>query len=121
MLVLLLGIGSFAVYQVFALEDQLDSVTRAIDQMDTPVKQAQYERGKFYALAHDILNLAPQDSNAQQLVTEFGLQKLEPAQPDLMTSTISPDQAHTSTTAAPLLSATPTNAAPTTIPSPAVK
>ena len=84
MLIFLIGAGSLALYQVMAMEDQLDEVTQAIDKMDGKVKRAQYERAKFYAIVRDVLNLAPKDPNAQQVVTDFKLRQLQAAQPALM-------------------------------------
>ena len=84
MLILLFGSGTLALYQVMTLEDRLDEVTRAIDQMDGKVKWAQREKAKFYALARDMLRLAPKDPNAEQIVVYFKLKELQAAQPELM-------------------------------------
>ena len=84
MLVLLLGSGTFAIYQVMTLEDQLDEVTRAVDQMDGKVKRAQYEKAKFFAMTKDVLLLAPKDPNAEQIVVDFKLRELQAAQPSLL-------------------------------------
>ncbi len=84
MLVLLFGIGTLAFYQIMVLEDRLDQVTQAVDQMDGKVKRAQYEKAKFYAIAKDVLRLAPKDPNAQQVATDFKLQQLQTMQPALM-------------------------------------
>src|SRR5882672_1747210 len=76
MLVFLFGAGSLAVYQVMALQDQLDSVTRAVDLMDGKVKHAQHEQNMFYGLARDVLRLAPRDPNAEQIVVDFKIRQL---------------------------------------------
>lgn len=108
MLILLLGSGTFAVYQVMAMEDQLDEITRAVDKMDVKVKQAQHEKAKFYAMAKDVLRLAPKDTNAEQLVVYFKLRELQTAQPVLLDTTSLPD------------SSTPSDA-PSVTPSPTAK
>jgi len=79
MLIFLMGFGTFSVYQVMNLEDQLDSVTRAVDQMDAKVKRGQYERAKFYSLVRDVLAVAPKDANAEEIVARFNLRELEPS------------------------------------------
>jgi hypothetical protein len=103
--VFLIGFGIFTIYQVMFLEDQLASVTTAIDQMDSKVKRAQYEKAKFFALSRDVLRLAPKDPAAQQVVDELKLSQLEKAQPTLMDgidtgiSPIGPTNSATSTPA----------------------
>jgi len=84
MLILLLGSGTSVVYQVMTLEDRLDEVTRTVDQVDGKVKWAQYEKAKLFAMAKDVLLLAPKDPNAEQIVVEFKLRQLQAAQPGLM-------------------------------------
>jgi len=128
MLVLLFGTGTLAIYQVMALEDQLDSVTRAVDQMDVKVKHAQYEKAKFYALARDVLRLAPKDPNAEQVASDFKLQQLQAAQPALMALSTSsaatnaaPAQPAATTNSAPAPSPEATNAPPENSPGPAAK
>jgi hypothetical protein len=90
MFVYLLGAGIFAGYQVMALEDQLDEVTRGIDQMDAKVVRAKYEKAKFYAIAGDIVRLSATDSNAEEVATHFKLHELQSAQPILMSTTTAP-------------------------------
>jgi hypothetical protein len=138
MLVLLLGSGTFAVYQVMVLEDRLDEVTRAVDHMDGQVKHAQYEKAKFFSMAKEVLRLAPKDPNAEQIVVDFKIRQLQAAQPVLMdlttpsfpattnaapaqlapatnSATVQPSQA---TNAAPIQPSQATNAAPGHLPSP---
>ncbi len=86
MLVLIIGIGTHALYQVRALQDQLDEVTRTLDKMDSRVKLAQHEKGLFYSLARDVLALAPKNPNAEQIVVDFKLRELKAAQPTLFDS-----------------------------------
>ena len=81
--VLLVGVGWLAVYQLMTLEEQLDNVTRAVDKMDSKVKLAQHEKNLFYALARDVMVMAPQDPNAEKIVVEFKLRELKAAQPTL--------------------------------------
>jgi hypothetical protein len=83
-LILMIGLGTQAVGQIMMLEDQLDKVTRAVDQMDAKVKHAQYEKTKFYSIASHVLRLAPQNANAEQIVKDLQLRKLQAAQPALM-------------------------------------
>jgi hypothetical protein len=83
MLIFFLGAGTLAIYQVMAMEDRLDEVTRAVDQIDSKVKRAQYEKNKFYSLASDILRLAPKDTNADKIVHDFKLREMQAAQPTL--------------------------------------
>jgi hypothetical protein len=119
MLILLFGSGTLALYQVMAMEDQLDQVTQAVDQMDGQVKRAQYEKAKFYALAKDVLRLAPKDANAEQIAVDFKLRKLQAAQPALMD--LSTPSALDTTNAAPAQPAAATNSAPAPSPSPTAK
>jgi hypothetical protein len=100
MIIFLIGAGSLAAYQVMSLEDQLDQVTRATDQMDAKVKHAQYEEAKFFALAREILRLAPKDPNAEKVVVEFRLRQLQAAKPALMDLN-APDAAPVAPKAAP--------------------
>jgi hypothetical protein len=127
MLIFLIGSGSLAIYQVMALEDQLDQVIRATDQMDSKVKHAEYEQAKFFALAKDVLRLAPSDPNAEKVATAFKLRQLQAARPALMdlnapdvmptpnaptpsaTSNSAPVLTTPATTNAPSLNATPLN------------
>ena len=101
------------------MEDQLDEVTRAVDKMDASVKHAQYEKAKFYALAKDVLRLAPKDTNAEQIVVDFKLRQLQAAQPALMDLTT--PSAPATTNAAPVEPSQATNAAPVVSPSPTAK
>jgi TolA-binding protein len=110
MLILLVGSGTLAIYQVMTLEDQLDEVTRAVDQMDAKVKRAQYEKNKFFTMAKDVLRLAPKDPNAEQIVVDFKLRQLQAAQPVLMD--LSTPSAPATTNAAPTQPAAATNSAP---------
>jgi hypothetical protein len=83
-LILIGGLGSQAFFQTLLLEDQLDKVTRAVDQMDAKVKHAQYEKTKFYSIASHLLRISPKNPNAAQLVDQLQLRKLQAAQPALM-------------------------------------
>ena len=79
--VLMCGIGTLSLYQVMALEDQLDEVTRAVDKMDSKVKLSKHEEAMFYGLARDVLAMAPKDPNAEQIVTEFKIRQLKALKP----------------------------------------
>ena len=127
MLVLLVGSGTFAVYQVMVLEDQLDEATRAVDQIDMKVKRAQYEKAKFFSMAKDVLRLAPKDPNDEQIVIDFKIRELQAAQPVLMnlstpsapaTTNAAPAQPAAATNAAPVQPSHATNAAPGHLPGP---
>lgn len=83
-LIYLLGAGTLAFYQVQALEDQLSEVTTACDRLDPKVKMAEYQKAKFYAMARDLLRLAPTHPGAAQIVEKTGLRNLQKAQPELM-------------------------------------
>ena len=128
MLILLIGSGTLALYQVMALEDQLDEVTGAIDHMDGKVKWAQYEKDKFFAMAKDVLRLAPKDPNAEQVVVDFKIRQLQAAQPVLMdlsmpsapptpTPNAAPEQPAAATNSAPIQPSQATNAASGHLPS----
>jgi hypothetical protein len=80
----------FAGYQVMALEDQLDVLTRGIDQMDQKVSHAKYEKAKFYAIAGDVVRLSATDPNAEEVAVYFKLHQLQAQQPILMTTTTPP-------------------------------
>jgi hypothetical protein len=121
MLVLLVGIGTFAVLELMALEDRWIEVATAIDKMDLQVKQAQYEKNKFYAIARDVLRLAPKDPNAAHVATDFKLRELQTEEPALLdlnepaTATqtpAAPAEPSTATNSAPVDSSGDTNAAP---------
>jgi hypothetical protein len=124
MLILLLGVGTFAVLEVMALEDRWIEVASAIDKMDTQVKRAQYEKNKFYAIARDVLRLAPKDPNAQQVATEFKLQQLQAAEPTLLdlnapatpAATNAAPEPSAATNSAPVQTSAATNAAPASSP-----
>ena len=117
-------------YQVITIEDQLDEVTRAVDQMDSRVKHAEYEKAKFFSIAKDILRLAPKDPNAEQIVVDLKLRKLQAAQPVLMalsapsmaptlaTTNAAPARANAATNSAPAQPSQATNAAPVSSASP---
>lgn len=117
-LILMGGLGSQAFFQTLMLEDQLDKVTRAVDQMDPKVKHAQYEKTKFYSIASHVLRLAPRNPNAEKVVDDLQLRKLQAEQPALMSlntpSAIPEDlPATTNTTNAPLeMPSESTNAVP---------
>jgi TolA-binding protein len=130
MLVLLFGLGTLTLYQVMVLEDQLDEVTRAVDKMDGKVKLAQHEKAMFYALARDVLRMAPKDPNAEQIVIAFKLRQLQAAQPALMAlanpsapegTNAVPAQPTAATNSAPVRPSETTNAAPLNPPSPTGK
>ncbi len=122
MLVFLFGSGTFAIYQVLNIEDQLDEVTRAVDHMDEKVKHAQYEKAKFFSMARDVLRLASKDPKAQEIAVEFKLRQLQAAQPVLMdlseppppvpTDAASAQRAAAMTNSAPIRAFEPPSAAP---------
>jgi hypothetical protein len=87
-LIYLIGAGLLAFYQLEMLEDQLSQVTSSADKLDLKVRTAQYEEGKFYALARDILRLAPQHPAAEKIVDEVGIRKIAQSHPDLMSLTL---------------------------------
>jgi hypothetical protein len=109
-----LGAGTLAFYQVESLDDQLAEVTSAADRMDPQVKLAQYQKAKFYAMARDLLRMAPTHPGAAKLVDELNLRKLAAAQPVLM----SLDQPSGFTNSAPTMPPPPS--APKTSVSPSV-
>ena len=110
-LIFLLGSGTFTTYQVLTMEDQLDEVTKAVDGLDAKVRHAQYEKAKFFAIAKDVLRLAPRDPNAEQIVVEFKIRQLQAAQPVLMAQSTPATPATTNAAAAQPTAAT--NSAPT--------
>jgi len=77
-LILILGISISAGYQIMVMQDQLNSLTQAVDQMDAKVKRAQYEKTKLYSLANDVLQLAATDPNARQIAVDFKIQQTPP-------------------------------------------
>ena len=102
-LILLLGIGSQAVYEILAMEDHLDEVTTAVDKMNYQVKDAPHQRAKYYALARDVLNLAPNDPVAEGIVDKFRIREAQAAQPALFNATPgNPDSGAATNTAAPV-------------------
>jgi hypothetical protein len=116
-LVLLVGMGLHALYQVSAQEDQLDEITRAIDKIDANVKAAQHDKALFYALARDVMNLAPKDPNAEQIVVDFKIQKLKALQPTLFELAPPPPAPDTPTSNVANPGADTTPAQPTELPS----
>ncbi len=83
-LIFLIGAGALALYQVMAMEDELDQMTQALDKMDGRIKHAQHEKAVFYKIASDVLRLAPTDPNAAKVAVYFKLRQLAIAQPELM-------------------------------------
>jgi hypothetical protein len=83
-MVYFVGAGLLAFYQVQSLEDQLSEATAAADRIEPKVKMADYERKKFYALARDLLRLAPTHPAAAKIVDSIGIRKLAAAQPVAM-------------------------------------
>jgi hypothetical protein len=82
--IFLLGAFTLAFYQVESLDSQLAEVTSAADRLDPKVKLAEYQKAKFYAMARDILRMAPTHPAAANLVSELGIRELAAAQPVLM-------------------------------------
>jgi hypothetical protein len=78
-LILIVGSIAFNGYQIVAMQAQLDSITQAVVQMDSKVKQAAYEKNKLYKLASDILQLSATDPAAKQIVTDFKIQQNSPS------------------------------------------
>ncbi len=108
------------------MEDRWDEVTQNLDKMDTQVKRGQYEKAKFFAIARDVLLLAPKDPNANEVAVYYKLRQLQEARPELMamaTSTDSPDLTTPSATtnSAPVSPTASTNAAPVPGTAPATK
>ncbi len=105
MLILLVGVGSLALYQVQALEDSIAEVTSAVDKIDPKVKQTQHDKALFYALGRDVLNMAPKDPNAEKIVVDFHLRELKALQPALFDApspkSVPDIQANTVTNVAP--------------------
>ncbi len=112
MLILLIGLGTLALYQMLAINDELEEVTRSVDQMDGKVKRAQYEKTKFFAIARDLIRLSPTDANAAKITEKYKLKQLEEAQPELFSANAPMTNAPTAATppassnAAPLTPAT---------------
>jgi len=108
--IFLLGALTLAFYQVESLNSQLAEVTGAADRLDPQVKFAEYQKAKFYAMARDLLRLAPTHPAAEKLVTNLGIRKLAVAQPMLM----SLSQPSGFTNSAPVLPPPPAPAQPKT-------
>jgi hypothetical protein len=106
----LLGAFTLAFYQVESLNEQFSEVTGAADRLDMQVKLAEYQKAKFFAMARDLLRLAPTHPAAEKLVTDLGIRKLAAAQPMLM----SLDQPSGFTNAAPTVPAPPSSSQPKT-------
>ncbi|HEV3273108.1 MAG TPA: hypothetical protein VGZ93_13090 [Candidatus Methylacidiphilales bacterium] len=130
MLILLIGTGSLALYQVKTTQDDLDETTGSVDRMDGEVRLAQHEQALFYTIASDVLRLAPKDPNADQVAVHFNLRRLQAAQPELLSPNAFPDMDATNapteesgpaTNAAPVQPGQATNAAPANLPGPAGK
>jgi len=115
LLIFFFGAGTLAFYQVNSLNLQLAEVTAAADEIDPQVKIAEYQKAKFYAMARDLLRLAPTHPGAEKIVTELNLRKLAAAQPVLM----SLDQPSGFTNTAPNMPSAPsapkTNVAPSAL------
>ena len=110
-----LGAGTLAFYQVESLNEQLAEVTSAADRLDPQVKLAQYQKAKFYAMARDLLRMAPTHPGAAKLVDELNLRKLAAAQPVLMSLTQPSGFTNTAPTMPPPPSAPKTNVAPSAL------
>jgi hypothetical protein len=118
-LVFFVSAGTLAFYQVQSLEDQLGEVTNAVDRLDPKVKHAEYEKAKFYAMARDLVRLAPKHPAAEQIVDQTGIHTLQVKFPELMSLDIPSGFTNTApgtpaNQAAPESSTTPgdTNASP---------
>ena len=92
------------------MEDRWDAISQNIDSMDTQVKRGQYEKAKFFAIARDILLLAPTDPDANDVAVYFKLKELQRAQPELLALGTATDIPLTSATTQGALGLT--NAAP---------
>lgn len=82
--IFLIGAGALAYFQVQSLSDQLDTLNRTAEGLDVRVKRAQYEKNKFFHIAHDVLLLADKNPNAEAIAARFKLRKLAQAKPELM-------------------------------------
>jgi len=120
MLIFLFGAGALSYYQVVMLEDRWEQVTQTIDKMDTQVKRGQYEKAKFFAIARDILLLAPKDPNANDVAVFYKLKQLQEARPELMALNTTGDSSLTNTPDTATNSSA-TNAAPAPAPAPSTK
>ncbi|HEX4141859.1 MAG TPA: hypothetical protein VHY09_16035 [Candidatus Methylacidiphilales bacterium] len=108
--IFLLGAFSLAFYQVESLNSQLAEITSAADRLDPQVKLAEYQKAKFYAMARDLLRMAPTHPAAEKLVSDLGVRKLAAAQPMLMSLA----QPSGFTNSAPALPPAPSHAQPKT-------
>jgi hypothetical protein len=115
-LIYFISVVILAFYQVESLESQLAEVTNAYDQLDPQVKESEYEKAKFYAVARDLLRMAPKHPAADKIVTETGIRRLAQVQPVLM----SLDQPVGFTNTAPTQPAAPGHA-PAPSPSPLIQ
>ena len=79
MLVLLVGLGAFAAFHVYDLENQLDETTQQVDHLDGSLRAAQWEKYKFAALTKAVLARAATDPNAAKIADEFNLTKVPTA------------------------------------------
>ena len=129
-LIFLMGSGCLAFYQVKAMEEQWDEITQNLDNMDMQVKKGLHEKAKFFAIARDVLFLAPNDPNANLVADHYKLKQLEEAQPELMSMSAIMDpfvtnaasaQTEAATNSAPLQPSEVTNAAPEQAPITTVK
>jgi hypothetical protein len=130
MLIFLIGAGSLSFFQVMSMEDQWDEITQNIDKMDVQVKRGLHEKAKFFAIARDVVLLAPTDPNANQVAVYYKLKQLQQAEPELMSlnapsdttlTNSAPEQSSTVTNGAPAQATALTNAAPGQTSIPVVK
>jgi hypothetical protein len=115
LLIFFLGAGTLAFYQVESLNEQLSEVTSAADRMDPQVKMAQYQKAKFFAMARDLLRMAPTHPGAAKVVAELNLRKLAAAQPVLMSLDLPSGFTNSAPTMPPPPSAPKTNVAPSAL------
>jgi len=73
-LILIIAMLTFAIYQVVVMEGQVDSLQQGIRQLEPKVQQAAYQKSKLYQLASDVLQLAPTDPIAKQIVTDYKIE-----------------------------------------------
>jgi len=74
-LILLIGMLTFSTYQVVVMQGQADSLQEAVRQLGPKVQQAAYQKSKLYQLASDVLQLAPNDPIAKQIVTDYKIEQ----------------------------------------------
>jgi hypothetical protein len=89
LLIFIIGSITYSIYQIMDSEDQLADLTRAINQLDSQVKRAQYEREKLHGLATDLLHLAPTDANAAKIVADYKI-RLTPTERTAMDTGAAP-------------------------------